>query len=168
MPNRSHLFLTQKNLFFSGFVFSVDLGKNGLSQDKQEGDLKTPVGTFPLRRIFYNPERVQRPQAQLEVQAIHPDDGWCDDPSALEYNQLVKLPFPKSHEVLFREDDLYDVFVEVGYNDNPIVPHKGSAIFIHSKSPRGYTHGCIALDKTDLCRILPLLKPETTITIDKE
>jgi L,D-peptidoglycan transpeptidase YkuD (ErfK/YbiS/YcfS/YnhG family) len=168
MLNSSHLFVTNKQLHFQGFVCDVDLGKNGLSRDKREGDLTTPVGTFPLRRLFYNPAHVQLPLTQLETYPILPDDGWCDDPCALEYNRWVKLPFPKSHETLFREDDLYDVFIEIGYNDDPVIPHKGSAIFIHSKSPSGYTHGCIALDKTDLFRILPLLMPESYIIIDEE
>jgi L,D-peptidoglycan transpeptidase YkuD (ErfK/YbiS/YcfS/YnhG family) len=168
MTNSSDLFVTQKKLHFREFIFDVDVGKNGLSRDKQEGDLKTPIGTFPLRRIFYNPERVQPPQTQLETRAICQDDGWCDDPLAPEYNRLVKRHFPKSHEILFREDDLYDVFIEVGYNDDPIMPHKGSAIFIHRKSSSGYTKGCIALNKGDLLLILPLLTKNSKITIDEE
>ncbi|MBN9565927.1 MAG: L,D-transpeptidase family protein [Alphaproteobacteria bacterium] len=168
MRNATHLFVSKRQLHIGNFTFDVDIGKNGLALNKQEGDYKTPVGTFPLRRVFYNLERVQLPSIQLATHAITRDDGWCDDPASPDYNRLIKLPYSFSHEILFRTNDVYDVFIEVGYNDDPIIPGKGSAIFIHSKSPSGYTAGCIALDKKDLSLILPLLSKDSEITIDEE
>ena len=43
------------------------------------------------------------------------------------------------------EDALYDLLVVVGFNDGPVVPGKGSAIFLHLAQP-GYTptQGCPA------------------------
>ena len=47
------------------------------------------------------------------------------------YNRLVKLPYAASHEELWRDDHLYDLVVVLGFNDDPVVPGKGSAIFLH-------------------------------------
>ena len=33
-------------LVFDDFYFKCTIGKNGLSKDKREGDLKTPKGNF--------------------------------------------------------------------------------------------------------------------------
>src|SRR3546814_19709072 len=53
----------------------------------------------------------------------------------LHYNRLVRLPFAASHERMWRDDGLYDLVVEIGYNDMPPVPGLGSAIFLHLARP---------------------------------
>ena len=68
---------------------------------------------------------------------IHEYDGWCDDPSEPKYNKYVDLRqynLSKSYEKLYLSNDLYDIVLVVGYNDNPIVSGKGSAIFTHVSS----------------------------------
>lgn len=92
----------------------------------------------------------------LPVIPLTPTDGWCDDPNASQnYNRLVTLPYTFSHEKLWREDYVYDLIVVVGYNDDPVMPNKGSAIFMHLARD-GYTptEGCVALAKKDLLEIL--------------
>jgi L,D-peptidoglycan transpeptidase YkuD (ErfK/YbiS/YcfS/YnhG family) len=45
--------------------------------------------------------------------------------------------------------------VVVGYNDDPPVPGKGSAIFMHVARPDySPTAGCVAVSKPDLLEIL--------------
>ncbi len=85
------------------------------------------------------------------MRAIAETDGWCDDPADAAYNRLVGLPYPGRHERLWREDGLYDLVIVVGYNDDPPVAGRGSAIFIHAAAP-GYapTEGCVALELGDL------------------
>ena len=47
------------------------------------------------------------------------------------------------------------MIVVVGYNDEPPVPGKGSAIFIHlAGADFPATEGCVALDAEDLLRLL--------------
>jgi L,D-peptidoglycan transpeptidase YkuD (ErfK/YbiS/YcfS/YnhG family) len=36
---------------------------------------------------------------------------------------------------MWREDHLYDLVLVLGYNDDPVVPGKGSAIFLHLARP---------------------------------
>ena len=82
------------------------------------------------------------------------------------YNTLVPLPYPASHEELWRADGLYDVIVVIGYNTDPVIPGKGSAIFLHCASPEfAGTEGCIAVAREVLVPLLGLLGPGSTITI---
>ena len=154
-------------LHFNNHTYAIALGRSGVSAQRAEGDGSTPVGRFPLRRVFYNPERMGAPVSGLPVVAISRKDGWCDDAKSPQYNQLIKLPSPDSHEVLWREDALYDVLIEVGYNDDPAIPGKGSAIFIHVMPESGYTEGCISLRKEDLLAIISGLTPDSTIEIQE-
>jgi L,D-peptidoglycan transpeptidase YkuD (ErfK/YbiS/YcfS/YnhG family) len=108
-----------------------------------------------MRAVLYRADRVVRPVTRLPVSAIHPDDGWCDDPCDRNYNRPVRLPYPASHERLWREDHLYDLVVVLGYNDLPRSKGRGSAIFMHLAAP-GFmpTEGCIALREADLRKLL--------------
>ena len=143
------------------------LGWAGLKKNKSEGDGTTPVGRFPLRRVFYRADRLTKPKTRLIVRALQPDDGWCNDPSSVNYyNQFVTLPFIPSHERLWREDEIYDIIVEIGYNDAPAVAGKGSAIFIHIARPNySPTRGCVALCRQDLITILETCEYKTDIFI---
>jgi len=131
------------------------LGRAGVRTDKHEGDGATPAGAFPLRSVMYRPDRVAPPVTALPVRAIEADDGWCDDPGDSAYNQRVRLPYPARHERLWREDGLYDLLAVIGYNDDPVVPGAGSAIFLHVAAPgNAPTEGCVALTYTDLKALL--------------
>ena len=47
------------------------------------------------------------------------------------------------------------IVVALGYNDDPVVPEKGSAIFLHVAKPDyGPTEGCVALREGDLLALL--------------
>ena len=83
-----------------------------------------------MRRIWYRPDREPRPVASLEICQIDRKRGWCDDIKRAEYNRPVTLPFDGSHEVLWREDGLYDIFLELGFNDARPCRQR-AAIFLH-------------------------------------
>lgn len=147
-------------------VFDCVIGKSGIAADKREGDHATPRGTFPLRSCYYRPDRVTLPHTGLPLLALTPEDGWCDDPAHPLYNRPVKLPFAGRHEVLWRNDHCYDLIIPLGYNDDPVIPGKGSAIFLHVMHDDGRaTEGCVALKKADLLALLPRLSPTTTLVI---
>ena len=141
-------------------------GRAGVVSDKREGDGGSPVGVFSLISAFYRPDRIERPQTGLTLRALRPEDGWVDDPADLQYNRLVTLPYAASHEEMWRADALYDLVVVIGYNTDPVIPGKGSAIFLHVAAPDfSPTAGCIAVDRTILRELLPRLDPGSTITI---
>ena len=142
------------------------LGAGGIREDKVEGDAATPVGEFPLRRIYFRNDRVVLPKTGLPARPINEHDGWCDDPRAPTYNRLVHIPNEWSHEKMWREDGLYDVVVVVGYNDDPPEGEWGSAIFLHiAREDYSPTQGCVAFARDDLLELLPLLTRDTRLRV---
>ncbi|MGE0261014.1 MAG: L,D-transpeptidase [Alphaproteobacteria bacterium] len=141
-------------------------GRGGVRADKREGDGASPQGTFPLVAAYYRPDRVAPPATGLELTALCPEHGWVDDPGDARYNCPVSLPYPARHEKLWREDALYDLVVVIGYNADPPVPGRGSAIFLHVARPDfAPTEGCIAVEREVLAGLLPLIGPGSTIAI---
>lgn len=141
------------------------IGRGGIGAKGGEGDGITPIGTFPIRRVLYRSDRLS-PQTKLAASPIAQDDGWCDAPDDPNYNRPVKLPYDASHERMWREDRLYDVVVVLGYNDDPVIAGKGSAIFLHVAQPDyGPTEGCVALALPELLAVLEKLSPGDSIRI---
>ncbi len=144
------------------------LGKGGVKPeaDKREGDGVTPLGVYPFRKVFYRPDRLETPITGLPVEPLSSQLGWCDDAESPHYNKLVSLPFGPSHEKLWREDHVYDLVVVIGHNDSPVVPGKGSAIFMHiAREDYTPTEGCVALKKADLLRFLRQVKVGDSLKI---
>ena len=142
------------------------IGPGGIAVKTAEGDGITPRGCFPIREVFYRPDRVKNLQIALPLHKLARDDGWCDAPGDPNYNRLVKLPYPASAEIMWRQDRLYDVVAVIGFNDDPAVPGKGSAIFLHYAKPDfSATQGCVALKREDLVEALEQLVPGDKIII---
>jgi L,D-peptidoglycan transpeptidase YkuD (ErfK/YbiS/YcfS/YnhG family) len=154
-------------LSWPGGRMRAALGKGGLTTSKREGDGATPVGMFPLRDLWYRADRLPAPpKTDLGLRIIGQDEGWSDDPRDPLYNRAVRLPHPFGHETMWREDGVYDLVVPLGYNDDPVVPGLGSAIFFHCATPDyAPTHGCIAIARDDLLTILAGCGPETWLDI---
>lgn len=145
------------------------LGRSGILEAKREGDGGTPIGSYPLRTLFYRPDRMAPPQAGLQPLPLQKDFGWGDDPADPEsYNRLVLLPLRTGHERLWREDALYDLIIVIGYNDAPPIPGRGSAIFLHLARPDyGPTEGCVAVSHPDMLALLQRIDRASTIDIQR-
>ncbi len=131
------------------------LGATGVSGDKREGDGATPSGSFAMRRLIYRADRLIVPGTTLPRAPLHRHDAWCDEPSDANYNRQVSLPYPARCEPLWREDGVYDLIVVLGYNDDPVVPGRGSAIFLHLARPDfAPTEGCVAVARPELLEML--------------
>ncbi|NNE85596.1 MAG: L,D-transpeptidase family protein [Alphaproteobacteria bacterium] len=153
-------------LQFEGGEYPCALGRNGIQQTKREGDGATPAGTFALRQVFYRPDRLAPPACQLPIRALTTDDGWCDDPAHAAYNRLVERPFAASHEVMWRADNLYDVVIAIGHNDDPPRAPMGSAIFIHcAAADFAPTEGCVALARETLVALIPRFRRDTELQV---
>lgn len=151
--------------------FDCVIGKNGKikAEDKREGDGKSPIGTWPVRYLYWRDDRVKKPKSILESIAIEPDFGWCDGVEDENYNKFVKHPYKASAEKMWREDELYDICVVLGHNDAPVVKGMGSAIFWHCAKPNYEpTEGCVALKIDDLRVLLEMLDENSQIQIMEE
>ena len=147
--------------------FRCALGRGGVRSDKREGDGATPTGAWPMRRLLYRADRVGTPATALPAAPIAPQDGWCDDPADPAYNRPVPLPYPARHERLWREDEIYDLLIVLGHNDDPVVPGLGSAIFLHiARTDWGPTEGCVALARADLEALLAQARPGDRVVVE--
>lgn len=154
----------------AGITCRCVLGKGGtaLAAQKREGDGMSPLGVWPLRRVFYRSHRLERPETGLPCIALKPSDGWCDAVGHRLYNRPVSLPFAASHERMWREDYVYDIVVELGYNDDPVMDGMGSAIFWHLARPDfAPTEGCIAIELEAMLQALKLAKPGDGVEITR-
>ena len=142
------------------------IGRGGVRSEKREGDGATPQGLFILRRLLYRPDRTAPPPTTLPVRALDPADGWCDAPPDAAYNHMIRLPYPASAESLWRADGIYDLIVPLGYNDEPVIAGRGSAIFLHLARPDFTpTEGCVALGHNDLLIVLAEADAQSRVSV---
>jgi L,D-peptidoglycan transpeptidase YkuD (ErfK/YbiS/YcfS/YnhG family) len=143
-------------------------GIGGVRSDKKEGDGATPAGTFYLPFGMYRQDRIKLPMTDFPMIPLEQSYAWVSDPRDLNYNKLVKLPYPSVTEKLWRNDGIYDLILVVGYNFNPIRPGAGSAIFLHISRPNfSPTSGCIAVKRSILLKLITILGTDSTLTIRK-
>ncbi len=147
---------------FLGKEISCLIGKAGMTADKREGDLKTPIGIIRPLAVLYRAGKVVRPFSRLPTMKIRPFDGWCDDPRDKKYNQPVRFPYRARCETLYRTDHVYDLVLITDYNYPAAVKGKGSAIFIHLQRKDGSgTEGCLAFRPNDLKKIVSRVNLES-------
>jgi L,D-peptidoglycan transpeptidase YkuD (ErfK/YbiS/YcfS/YnhG family) len=147
-------------------TFRVALGRTGIKALKNEGDGSTPAGRFRPVRLWWRADRLPRPRSLLPTRRIAADDAWCEDPADRRYNRPFRRSASEPGDRLRRDDDLYDVIVEIDHNTRPRVAGRGSAVFIHVARPGfGPTAGCVALRRADLIALVSGLGRKTRIDI---
>jgi L,D-peptidoglycan transpeptidase YkuD (ErfK/YbiS/YcfS/YnhG family) len=157
---------TQGLVVAGSMQIRVALGRGGIRADKREGDGATPRGRFRPLRVWWRRDRAPRPRTGLPVRPIAPEDGWCEDAASPRYNQPIRVPEGASADRLWREDNLYDLIVEIDHNTRPRVANRGSAVFIHVARPGlAPTAGCVALAKWQLRQLVGRLGRKTRIYI---
>ncbi|MNB79829.1 L,D-transpeptidase catalytic domain [compost metagenome] len=136
----------------------VTLGSGGIGKTK-EGDKRTPSGVYPLGEAFgsaASPDGLNIPYTTTGS-----SDYWIDDSASAEYNQRVTYTRDpnkrwSSYERLLHP--LYKYAIVLKYNEDPIIPGKGSAIFLHVWKGAGQpTAGCIAMSESNLLKLMKLL-----------
>ena len=153
-------------LIFDDFRFRCCVGKKGFSNDKFEGDMKTPIGEFSLENLYFRKDRKKIPKTRLKIIKIKKNMGWCNDiKSKKNYNKLIKMNSKFRAEKLFRSDYKYDFFIPIKYNWGGKNIGKGSAIFIHITKNYKPTAGCIGLSEKDFLILVKLVKRNTKVKI---
>lgn len=155
-----------RRLRLADIDIACEIGRGGAcaATDKREGDGCTPTGRWPVRGVLMRRGDVDPTNIRLPWRYIRSNDGWSDDPADPAYNRPVRLPRSFSSESLVRDDGAYDVVIVLGHNDAPPVPGQGSAIFFHLSEGRP-TAGCVAVERADMQRLLPLLSPGDVMEI---
>ena len=161
------IYLKNKHtLHVDDFKFKCCIGKNGLSNNKIEGDKKTPIGTFEIEKLYYRKDKINLPKTKLQCIQIRPNMGWCDDVrNQKSYNKLIYTNKIIHHEILYRKDFKYDLLIPIKYNFKKRILGKGSCIFLHLTKNYKSTAGCIALNKKDFLIMIKIINKNTTIKI---
>ena len=158
------LIVDQWGTRYKGQRLASSIGKGGLTRNKREGDGATPVGTHRIVAMLYRPDRILSP-ATWAIPIRH-GDLWSDDIENDCYNQMVRTPYPYSHERLMRADPLYDLVLVTDWNYPEAQPGLGSAIFVHRwRKPRHPTEGCVAYHPSDLRWIASQVVPGTKLIV---
>lgn len=140
---------------------SASVGRNGIADPglKREGDGMSPWGLYPLGMAFGYAATFP---TKMPYRQMYADDVWVDDPTAPDYNRLVKksATAAASFEYMRRRDELYRAGLVVEYNTEPVIGGLGSAIFIHFWG-RSFnsTAGCLGLPRRHLEAVLGFLDP---------
>tara|TARA_Y100001968_G_scaffold294906_1_gene301863 strand:- start:1980 stop:2609 length:630 start_codon:yes stop_codon:yes gene_type:complete len=172
---RCYLFERQVDNFKYIRSFKVVLGRNGMkwgeglhrmldSNIKQEGDGASPAGIFLLGDAFGN--EAESLSGNWPYIKTSEDDLFIDDSKSQYYNTWVnKQEVQKdwdSHEVMLREDGLYNQGLIIKHNMAPTKPDFGSAIFFHIWRNKNIgTAGCTASKKQNITGLLNWIKKDS-------
>ena len=153
-------------LIVDDFKFRCCIGEKGLTNNKIEGDKKTPIGNFGIGNLYFRKDRKKKPLTLLNCIEIKKNMGWCDDIRfPKKYNRLFKIEERIKNEKLKRKDHKYDFIIPIKYNfKKPIIGH-GSCIFIHLTKNYKPTAGCVALKEKDFLIMIKLIKKNSKIRI---
>jgi L,D-peptidoglycan transpeptidase YkuD (ErfK/YbiS/YcfS/YnhG family) len=142
--------------------YPARVGRNGIRKNRREGDGTTPIGTFRIASVMYGNE--PNPGVKFRYSRLRCGDWWDEDPSSPTYNTLQRLrcgeqpPFRVKSPGMWQERTAYTHLAVVEFNMHPVVPGRGSGIFLHAQTG-GPTNGCISLRRPDLVRVLRWLSP---------
>ncbi len=157
-------------------INNVYIGKEGVTEQKKEGDHKTPLGLFKLGPAFgFNDFDFDYPYLKISDNSYFVDDvsseyynKWVEiGECGVSYSYVVNgnLSDFSSSEHLIDYPILYEFGVIIEYNmDNP-VKGLGSAIFLHVKN-KDYTEGCVALLRDDMLCVLNFLDKSKDVYIE--
>jgi len=150
----------EMNWELAGEMDSV-IGRNGLTDDKKEGDGKTPTGHYRIGTAFGTLGIIP---CEWPFRFTGPNDYWVDDPASPDYNRWVVCagnPDERwtSYERLAIPE--YKQALVIRYNENPVIAGKGSAIFLHRWSGPGRpSAGCITVSEENVKRVIQWLVPD--------
>ena len=143
--------------------YPARVGRNGVSANRREGDGTTPIGTFSIGRVMYG--NAPNPGVRFRYRRIVCGDWWNEDPSSPTYNTFQHVPcgrappFRVTTPGMWQERRAYPYLAVIDFNMRPVVPGRGSGIFLHAQTG-GPTNGCVSLRRGDLVRALRWLRPE--------
>jgi L,D-peptidoglycan transpeptidase YkuD (ErfK/YbiS/YcfS/YnhG family) len=147
----------------AGGPYSARVGWNGLRRNRHEGDGTTPIGTFPLGPTMYG--NAPDPGVRFRYRRLRCGDWWVEDPASPAYNTFRHVacgrrpPFRTPTPDMSRSPRAYRHLAIIEFNMHPVVPGRGSGIFLHATTGRP-TNGCVSLRIADLVRVLRWLDPD--------
>jgi L,D-peptidoglycan transpeptidase YkuD (ErfK/YbiS/YcfS/YnhG family) len=143
--------------------WTAHVGANGVSDRKREGDKATPAGAFGIQPVMFG--LGPNPGVRYRWHRIVCGDWWVEDSRSPFYNRFhhvrcgSKPPFRITSEDMSRSPVSYRFLAVIDYNAHPIVPGRGSGIFLHVSATGGPTLGCVSLPRPQLVTVLRWFDP---------
>jgi len=138
------------------------IGRHGYTEDKREGDGKSPVGDFGILLAYgIKPN----PGASISYLRVTPDTYAIDGDNEY-YNQIVDATVSgtRDGEEMYAYTPEYNYGLSLDYN-KACIPGAGSNIFLHCKGAKPATGGCVAVDEEVMRQILLTITPQDRICI---
>jgi L,D-peptidoglycan transpeptidase YkuD (ErfK/YbiS/YcfS/YnhG family) len=138
------------------------LGRRGVSDHKREGDRTTPAGTFGFAGTMFGIG--PNPGVHYPYHRIICGDWWVEDPRSPYYNRFHHVrcgappPFRVTSEDMSKSPTAYRHLAVIDYNTHPVVPGRGSGIFLHV-SHGNPTLGCVSVALPQLLKLLRWFDP---------
>ena len=142
--------------------YTARVGWNGLRVNRREADGTTPIGTFPILPRMYG--NAPNPGVAFRYTRLRCGDWWVEDPRSPAYNTFqrvgcgVRPPFKVTTPDMSKSPKAYASLAVIGFNMHPVVPGRGSGIFLHVEV-HSSTNGCVSLPRPQLLRVLRWLRP---------
>ena len=136
-------------------------GSGGLNENRREGDATTPIGSFPILYAFGQGEN---PGAKMEYKKIT-ENSWLSAEST-SYNTWVESETPLQSGEHLIEVYQYAYGMNIGFNINPAVVGRGSAVFLHCKGMGRWTTAAgVCVREEDMIKLLRKTKSGAYIII---
>lgn len=137
-------------------------GRNGLklASNRREGDGTTPAGSFQILFAF---GKSSNPGTEMTYRNVTSKSYWSGERST--YNTWVESSRRVSGEHL-TDYYQYKYAMAIGFNTDPVVYGRGSAIFLHCKSNNTWnTSGCVSVYESTMVNLLKACRNGTYIII---
>jgi len=138
------------------------VGRRGVSENRREGDRTTPAGAFGIGRTMFGV--APNPGVRYPYHRIECGDWWVEDPRSPFYNRFRHVPCGRTPPFRVTTPDMsesptaYRHFAVIRFNMDPVVPGRGSGIFLHASTGRP-TIGCVSLPLPQLVTVLRWFRP---------
>ncbi|MDO4988707.1 MAG: L,D-transpeptidase family protein [Synergistes sp.] len=141
------------------------VGKNGISDNRHEGDGTTPIGDFGVIEAI---GIKKKPKTTIPYRTAD-NDLFCSGNYDETYNKIVSKK-EIAHVCNEGCAHLYETSPQFNYSlfldfNKECVVGKGSGIFFHCFGPNPYTAGCIAVSEENMKRILQLADKNLRVCI---
>ncbi|MDX2152496.1 MAG: L,D-transpeptidase family protein [Bryobacteraceae bacterium] len=151
-----------------GAPVRVALGRAGMAAAKNEGDGRSPAGSFRIESVFGHApwSEAARHGFQLPYRPLTSQTRCVDDPRSSHYNRILEET-PANKDWTSAEEMLipdYKWGAVISYNTGRPTPGAGSCIFLHvTRSIEKPTAGCTAMSEADLLDLLRWATPDTVL-----
>jgi L,D-peptidoglycan transpeptidase YkuD (ErfK/YbiS/YcfS/YnhG family) len=141
----------------AGGPYTARVGRNGVRKNKREDDGSTPAGTFAIGGTMYG--NSPNPGVSFPYVRLRCGDWWVEDSKSPAYNTFQRVgcgrrpPFKVTTPDMSTSPRAYAHLAVIDYNMDPVVPGRGSGIFLHQQIGKA-TSGCISLRRPALLHVL--------------